>query len=209
MSPKEQKKLASASDVMRVYSGYVFKHPWLFGVIAVGAIALQVVNIVAPIFLSQFFNTLSISTPGAAATQILIGTLSMVALMWVLDWATRRLQDVANIVLAARVMKQLYSDAFEYLMGHSYNFFISNFAGTLTHRISRYARSYEVIFDMLFLNFIPAFLYVIGATIVLFGRNTILGLGLLLWSVLFVCFQLYVSNCDSRFASNAPKPTPR
>lgn len=91
-------------------------------------------------------------------------------------------------------MTDLFSSAFKYLIGHSYNFFTSNFAGSLTHRVSKYARAFETIFDAIMLQFFPTFLFVCGAVVVLFVRNHALGLALGIWTIIFVAFQIYVSK---------------
>ena len=102
----------------------------------------------------------------------------IIAAIWLVSWAARRLQDLANAYFEARVMRDLFSNAFEYLIGHSYNFFISHFAGSLTHRVSKFARAFETLFDAVILQFFPTFLFVAGAVTVLFIRNHTLGAAL-------------------------------
>jgi ATP-binding cassette, subfamily B, bacterial len=104
------------------------------------------------------------------------------------------LQDTANTFYAAKVMRDLYADSFSYLLDHSYTFFISNFAGTLTHRVSRFVRSFESISDTILTQFLPTFLFVSGAIGVLYLRNHTLGIILGGWALLFIAFQVYIAK---------------
>jgi len=155
---------------------------------------MQVVSLFAPWYMRQFFNTLALAQPSAEAATALFATLSIIAALWVADRIFRRFEDHGNIYMQSRIMAEIYADTFDYLLGHSYNFFISNFARSLTHKISRYARAFETIADNIFIQFFPTTLFVLGAVGVLFTRNHWLGLGLGLWCVLFVWFQIFIAR---------------
>ena len=188
-------KPASAGRVLRVYARYIKRHWLLLASIIATGIALQAANLAAPLFLRQFFNTLSTAPSTAPSTMhALVVTLSLVALMWVISWLMQRLQDTANTFYTANIMQDLYADSFSYLLEHSYTFFISNFAGTLTHRISRFVRSFEAISDTILTQFLPTFLFVGGAVGVLYLRSHVLGAVLGVWAILFILFQIYIAK---------------
>jgi ATP-binding cassette subfamily B protein len=180
--------------VFSAYWKYIRRHPWMLTFVLLGSTLLQVANLVAPLYLRKLFNLLATSSPSAAAAQALMLVLAVVASMWFLDWLSRRIMGVALVRLDATVMAELQADAFEYMLGHSNNFFISNFAGSLTHKVKQYSRAYESIFDGFILQFFPTFIFVGGAVIVLFERNHVLGTMLGVWSVAFIAFQVWVSR---------------
>jgi len=191
---EEKKHIAPPKAVLAVYWSYV-KRQWPLATFTVAmAFVVQGAELAGPWFIRQILNILASNAPSPQTVHMLVVTLSFAATMWIIAWFARRTQDMANTYLAARVMTKLYGDAFDYLLRHSYNFFISNFAGTLTHRVSRYARSYELIYDTFLLTFLPAFLYVVGAAGVLFIRNHVLGTILFVWAVAFVWFQFYIAK---------------
>lgn len=190
----KSRKMASAKEVFRAYWAELRKHKGMLALIFAGGFVVQIGMLVAPLYLRQFFDLLASSTPGDQAVAVLFGALWVVVAMWVMEWVGRRVQDTANIYMSARVMTNLLTSTFSYLVGHSYNFFISNFAGSLTHRVSKFSRSFELLFDIIVLSFIPTFVFVSGAIIVLFVRNFWLGLGLLAWTILFLIFQIYVAR---------------
>jgi ATP-binding cassette subfamily B protein len=190
----ETKKIAPPKAVIKTYWPYVKKHPVLLAAGVASTVAMQAVALLAPWYLRQFFNTLALSTPSDVAAASLFSTLAVIAALWVADRVLRRAQDNAQIYFQARVMAELYEDTFDYLLGHSYNFFASNFAGSLTHRVSRFIRSFDIIADNILLQFLPAALFVSGAVAVLFMRNHWLGLALGTWSIIFVWFQIFIGK---------------
>ncbi|HWB34209.1 MAG TPA: ABC transporter ATP-binding protein [Candidatus Paceibacterota bacterium] len=192
---KEGKKQASAGAVFRAYFASIRKHPWLLSLIILGSIGIQAATLAAPLYLRTFFNILATTShPTSDTVHALGGVLAMLTLMYLLEWLSRRVQGQSNNVFSAKVMNDLYSTSFSYLIGHSYNFFISNFAGSLTHKMSKYARSFETLFDSVVVQFVPTFLFVAGAVGVLFWRSHLLGIALGVWAIIFIAFQLFVAH---------------
>jgi ATP-binding cassette, subfamily B, bacterial len=180
--------------VIKAYWPYVRRHPALLSVVLLSGLAMQAVSLLAPWFLRQFFNTLALSRPSAIAAAALLSTLAVIGTLWVIDRILRRVEDISNIYLQSGIMAELYEDTFEYLLGHSYNFFISNFAGSLTHKVSRYTRAFETIADNVLIQFYPAALFIVGAVGVLFVRNHWLGIALGVWCIAFVWFQVFIAR---------------
>lgn len=186
--------MAPARSVLRIYWQHTKPYSFFAGVIVVALIVLQVANLIAPLYLRQLFNTLAANNPSDTTLHALFASLLVVVSMWALDMVARRIQDFSNMYMEARVMSDLYDSAFGYLVRHSYNFFISRFAGSLTHRVTKFARAYETLFDSVVGQFFPTFLFLAGAVTILFVRNHILGLALGIWCVLFITFQVYVAR---------------
>jgi ATP-binding cassette subfamily B protein len=181
-------------EVLHAYWGYAKRYPGFLSVVIGSSILLQVANLVAPLYLRNLFNALVARAPSPSVIHPLVEILLVIAAMWFLDWLSRRFQGYANTHLEAGIMADLQTDAFEYLLGHSHNFFISNFAGSLSHKVKQYGRSFETVFDSIVLQFFPTLLFVAGAVLVLFLRNHTLGLALGVWSVGFVWFQFWVAK---------------
>ncbi len=190
--PKEQR--ASAGAVLRVYWSVSRSYPFSIAIIFGSAILMQVANLIAPLYMRQFFNVLSSGTPTAATFSTLMGLIFMVALFLLLNWIMTRMQSITSMYVQSRVMKDLYARCFQYLMGHSYTFFISRFAGSLTHKVNKFSRGYETLLDAIILQFFPTFLFVVGATVVLSLHNSILGAMLGGWAVLFVLLQVFLAR---------------
>ncbi len=187
--PPEKKKPARAGAVLRAYGAAAFVYPWSFGAAILAAVIIEASGVIAPLFLRQFINLLSGGAPTGAAVQTLFVALILFTTTNIVGWLGQRIRLFAVNRVESRAMVDLYRNAFDYMLGHSHEFFISNFTGTLTRRVTRYARSFEQVFDSLFFNFFPALLFAIGIISVLSLRSPLLGAGLLVWTVFFVYLQ--------------------
>jgi ATP-binding cassette subfamily B protein len=191
---KMRGRVAGPATVARFYGAEIRRHAGLFSLVVIGTIGMQLASLVSPLFLRQFFNILSSETPNAAIVHQLLVVIGWIALVSFLGWAANRIQSLSIMYLEMRAMSALYLAAFDYLIGHSYQFFVSQFAGTLTRRVSKYASSFEVLFDSVMGTFFPTMLYVAGAIGVLYVRNAALGIALGVWTAAFVSFQVFVSR---------------
>lgn len=189
-----EKKQAGFKTVFKLYFGEVIKQPWLLAVSVFGMLGVQGSLLAAPLYLREFFNTLAKSSPTPDVVHALVVILSIVAALWFAESLFRRVQDVSFQYLESGVMARLSVNAFNYLIGHSYNFFISNFAGSLTHKVNKYSRAFEVLFDTVSFQFVPSFIFIVGAAVVLYTRHATLGIALAIWIVLFMTFQIWASR---------------
>jgi len=191
---KKGKANVKIGPIFRVYWRYVRARPFSLLAILLGAFGVQAAFLLGPLYLRKFFNVLASQTPGVQTEHVLFGILFVVTGIWFAEWFARRLQQIFTFKLEAQVMKDIQLDAFDYLLGHSNNFFISNFSGSLTHKIKQYSRSFEVLFDAVVFQFLQTFLFVVGAVVILSIQNLVLGLALGIWSVAFITFQIWVAK---------------
>ncbi|MFZ1988092.1 MAG: ABC transporter ATP-binding protein [Minisyncoccia bacterium] len=194
LSLEETKKATRAWPVIVSYSKAVAKYPWIFGLIVLGNLLIQFAGVAAPLYLSKFINIVSENTPSSTILTALFGVIGTFALVNAIGWVGHRIQMLSIMRLEGRVMSDLSNTAFSYLLGHSHDFFISNFAGTLTRRVNRYARAFEQVFDTIIFNFFSTAVYAIGIIVVLFTRNAILGTALFVWTIIFVCMQILMAR---------------
>ncbi len=187
-SPVRRKRSA-----LGIYTSYTLRHPLLFACVVIGGITLQASSLAAPLYLRQFFNILASGTPKPGVVNHLVQILIIVVVIWFLEWLSHRLRDFGTMFIQTKVMADILTSAFEYLLGHSHNFFASQFAGSLTHKVSKFSRAYETMFDSIVLQFVPTLLFVVGAASILFIRNHTLGIALAIWAICFIAFQVLVS----------------
>lgn len=195
----EEKKLAPASAVFRVYWDYCKLYPLTLGLVLVSGLLIQLGMLAAPLYLRQFFNLLASNTPGSQTESELVSILLIVAGIWLFEWAARRLQEWSVMYFETHIMRDLSEAAFGYLLNHSYNFFVSNFAGSLTHKVSKFSRSFERLADAVVLQFFPTFLFVLGAIIVMALRHPALGIALAVGAAGFIWFQIAVARWRQPF----------
>lgn len=192
-----QENLARANRAGLIFHYYyraTQRYPWLLGFTLFGTIGLQIAELISPLYLRRFFNLLAIGKPDSSTIHEMLGILGIIAIVSFSSWVMRRIQTMSIVRLESWVMTDLTSTAFNYLIGHSYDFFVSRFAGSLTHRVNRFSRAFEAMFDAFTLQFFPTMLYVIGAVSILFLRNHTLGIVLGIWVICFIAFQIFVAR---------------
>ena len=194
MMPGEVKKPTRVWPVLRVYTKATLHYPWVLVAVIIGAVGMQFVNVVTPLYLKQLVDMLSTAAPSDQTVRALLMIIVVYAGLSVLNWAARRIQLAAVNRIEVDVMADLANDAFANLMGHSHSFFLNNFAGTLTRRVTRYSRAYEQVFDSIAFNFLPTFLFSAGSIYVLYSRSHWLGLALLAWVIIFIVLQIIMTN---------------
>jgi ABC-type multidrug transport system fused ATPase/permease subunit len=155
---------------------------------------VQIAELIAPLYLKRLVDILAVYSPSPDIVHELFVLIGVFGLVSFAGWAMRRTQVYSILYLESRVIADLYSYTFDYLIRHSYHFFISRFAGTLTRRVSKFAMAYEMIMDCIMFQFFPTALFAIGTVIFLFSRNHVLGITLGIWVVCFLAFQLFVAK---------------
>jgi len=155
MSEHSHKERASAKSIFGLYLKHVARYPFFMTAVVLGAIGVQCADLAGPWAMRYFFNVLGSGTPTPSRAADLLSTVVIVGVIWFASQFMRRIQDFSTSALESRVMKDLFSSTFEYLIGHSFNFFISRFAGTLTHRVTKFSRAFEVLFDSIMSQFFP------------------------------------------------------
>lgn len=194
MPPREPKKDVRIWPVLKAYSAASLRYPGLLIICLIGSIGLQAANVIAPLFLRGFIDTVSSGAHSPIVLRSLLVLLGFYGVALGGIWLGRRVRDITNMRIAAQVMTDLANEAFAKLMYHGHEFFISNFVGTLTRRVTRYSRSYEQVMDAVILNFVPTLLFAVGSIGVLYTRNHWLGIALGAWVIIFIIVQVFMTR---------------
>ncbi len=190
----ERKKDVRILPVLRAYTSASLQYSGILLFAVLGTFGMQAASLIGPLYLREFINTLTSGVVPEAITVTALGILAMYAVVGAGGWIARHIQRISIMHIEARVMMDLADSAFSYLIRQGHDFFISNFAGTLTRRVTRYSRAYEQVFDSVMMNFLPTLLFAAGSITVLYIRNAWLGLSLLAWFILFVIIQIFLTR---------------
>ena len=180
--------------VLRVYMRHAVRHPVLLILMILGTIGIQTADLTVPVYLKRFFNVLALQNSTSAAYESLISIILSIGMISFFGWISRRIHIFSLMYIESKVMAELMESAFDYLLRHSHRFFISQFTGTLTRRVSKFSHAFETILDSIIMNFFPTTIFVAGAISIVYLRNHTLGLILAAWAIFIVAFQIYVSR---------------
>ena len=123
----EKKKPARVLPVLRAYSKAAFAYPGQLTLAVLAIVGIQAAAVVAPLYLKQFVNVLAVGANAAGSLRTLLGILAIYTAINFGAWLCQRVRMLVTGRVESRVMADLYDQAFTYLLGHSHEFFISNF----------------------------------------------------------------------------------
>lgn len=180
--------------VLRAYFVAARKYPWLLVLVFAGGLVIEAASVSGSLVLRHLIDLLSSSTPSAIAAQAAFLTVLAFGGAALLGWVGQRMRQLGLVNIEPKVMNDLTRGAFDYLLRHSHDFFSSNFAGTLTRRVTRFGRSFEAVLDNISFNFFSTFVYGISVLVILSFRSPILGAVVFVWSVIFIYVQIAMAK---------------
>ena len=99
-----------------------------------------------------------------------------------------------NNYFQPRVMSDLMNTCYEYIHGHSYNFFNNSFVGSLVTKVRRYQKGFEDIADQFYFNLGRTILRIVIIVGVLLYYLPVFGFIVLGWSILFLGFNYFFAR---------------
>jgi ATP-binding cassette subfamily B protein len=190
---------ATARDVLRAFWEGLRPFAWPFFFVILGIIVAQTVQVFVPLYYKNFFDTLSTASDRNATYPILLNIILHVLLLNGIFWLCNRFSGIIQNVYQAKVMARLRQNAFSYMIKHSYTFFANNFTGSLTQRVNRFARAFDVLADRFIWSVVPIVVSVTGMLIVLSRIQPFIPFIILVWVGFLVLFNYLFSLWKVRF----------
>ncbi len=188
-----KKKLQKGAiwEVIKVIWRHVKRYLMAMIAIVLLVAGINTAQIITPIYYKRLIDAAGkgISSPQSIVPE-LMGIFFVIFGLKGLSWLLRRLRGFLNTYFESRVMADLSQTSFDYLVRHSYRFFLDNFAGSLVRKLNRLSRAFEDIFDQLEFALLPIIFTVAGILFVLFRRDSLLGIILTLGIVVFFVFNI-------------------
>lgn len=151
-------------------------------------------SLIAPYYYKVLFDLIVDEGVRSEIVNTLIGVLAIIFGFHFLEWLFWRIAVIGNIKMQSRIMGNIANECFERLHNHSYNFFTSNFTGSLVKKVNRMVHSFESIADNIYYELVPLALKVVVIFIVLFTIQPLLGIVMIIWTFLFVFLNLLFSK---------------
>ena len=183
------------------------------GTLNLVAVVLAVgIGVIVPLYYKDFFNVLANGNlTKNEAVSALIKILIFIAGLGFLEWFFWRVSDFMVAYFESHVIADLNTQCFEYLHKHSLTFFNNSFVGSLVKRAKWFGKAFEHIYDKLTWSVLPLAVSTVMIAFVLFRRNVYLGLGIIIWIVVFLTvnfiFAKYKLEYDIKRAKKETETT--
>ncbi len=178
-------------DVLRIFSRHLKKYKVVFAIAIISSAAVNGFAVLAPWLYKLMIDLLG--NPAIAQSdkldQAMAYLLAIIASKTAIQVCWRGV-DFSLIYLESHVMADIANTCFAYLEKHSFQFFSNSFTGSLVRKVNRLAKSYEDLTDKLVFNFIPLFVLIVGALVVISWREPMIGLIVFAWIAAFIGMNL-------------------
>ncbi|PIS04894.1 MAG: hypothetical protein COT81_04135, partial [Candidatus Buchananbacteria bacterium CG10_big_fil_rev_8_21_14_0_10_42_9] len=186
-------------QTFRIYWQHVKRHRVL-GLVAIsGVVFANIASIIVPLFYKEFFDTLVEPISITARYVALVPILFKVLVAYLASWLFWRVGNFSLTYFQAKIMTELANTCFNYLHGHSVNFFNNNFIGSLVKRVGRFYRGFEGIADTFFYSWLPIGTQVSIIIGVLFLRNHWLSLTVFIWVIVYMAVNYAFSRYKFKY----------
>jgi len=152
--------------VLKYYWQVIRKYKISFFAVIFITISISILEVYLPLQYLKLWNVLSSNDFNIVPTAQSI--IIFVLILNLGGWVVRRISGFSLAYFESQVMAGLREQAFSKMIHHSYSFFINNFAGSLTQKISKYARAFEKLTDKIVIDGLPLIVRSVGTVIAIY-----------------------------------------
>lgn len=189
----------NTKKTLKYYWQNVRNHKGSGLIIVIGVVVANVLNSIIPLFFKNFFNLLSSSQSREVIVVGLLKILLAIGILELIRWFCYRVISFANNFFESKIMADLSNQCFAYLHKHSFSYFSNNFTGSMVKRVKSFTSAFEVLCDQFFWELLPTFVSVTMITFILSRLNIFLGLGILIWVILFLIINWIFTRYKLKF----------
>lgn len=174
----------------------------LTGLIAVGVIWAIYVSL-SPYLLKLIIDSVSISVadPQELFQKVFFPAVAYVFLGFFIG-VTFRLYDWMQIRTFPEMKSEISGEMFDYVEGHSYNYFQQNFTGSLANKINDMAKGATLIINNLIEVFFSRFLTLVVGAITMYFVHPYFALVLVVWGTFFLGYSLFFSRKSQKYSKD-------
>jgi ATP-binding cassette subfamily B protein len=187
-------KEAEAQDVLRVFWRHAGRYKVKVFLILFLVAVTTALETAPPWVLKRLFDLLEAQAPNAAAVDTFLSPIVLLVAIKLAAWTGWRSVSLINNRFQPAVMRDLELSAFDYVIGHSHQFFSDNFSGSLVRRIGRLSRAFERLADEVTFRFVPVTVVLVCGVVGLSMRYPLLAAIFVGWTVLYLAFNLWAAK---------------
>ena len=191
---KNHTALSFLYNATKPFKPYLLLHIF---VVAYNAIDLSLWPYVSKLLLDKLAHTPAeniIAKTWPTALLLIILT-ALPAFIW-------RIADYSWTKLTPLLKKKITSEAMNYVMQHSHNFFQNSFSGSLSNKIRDLFNCAPKLIEATLYNFLNVFLSLVIAFIALFSIHKVFAFGLVFWAILFILMAIKAAKLTNRMSVN-------
>lgn len=174
-----------------------YKFSGLISCIAI--IFAVIIGLIMPLYFKDLVDLLSFDGDRKAILYQAFGIIKIIFVLEIVNWFLWRTVEFGGNFFESNVIADLSNRCFAYLHKHSYSYFNNNFSGSLVKRVKWFTSAFENIADRFLWNIVPLITVVIFVTITLSRLNIWLGIGVLMWVIVFLSVNIIFTKYKLRY----------
>ncbi len=183
-----------AKQTIKLYWGYVLRHKFVVFVMFAASTVTSVIAVYLPFLYKRFFNVATDASTEARKMESLVAVLVLIVGWQAGQWVSRRAGRYLSNYFHAKSHVEILFECFAYLHLHSFRFFTNSFVGSLVTRTRRFVRAFDTLVGKIYWNIWPLVIQLGFIIVILTIMFPILGLGMMVWTVLFTIAQVIFSR---------------
>ena len=174
-------------QVLAVYWDHLKRHPSLWLILVLVVFVAKSADIFIPLIDKQLIDAAaaSFALPNRPL-DLLWQALALIIGIRLLGWAFWRTSGLIASWVISKTSLDLLVTGFNGVLKQSYDFFTSNFAGSLLRKIQRLSTSFDTITETILWNLFPSAVLLIGIFIVLLRSYPLFGIFMGIWCVVVI-----------------------
>ena len=179
----------NTKQTLKIYWQHAKRYKVAVFSVVFATIIASLVNVVIPLYYKKFFDVISSSQDKQTLGSQLITIIFYVLFLDIVGWICWRISTFTASYFQSHVMADLSNYCFAYLHKHSFAYFNNNFVGSLVKRVKWFVAAFEDISDRIIWDIIVLIVNVVGILYVLYTRNALLALAMIIWVAIFLVFN--------------------
>jgi ATP-binding cassette, subfamily B, bacterial len=180
-------------QTFKIFWKHLRQYRWAPWLIIISITIASLGHVIGPLYYKDFFDILTSPDNTIDKIPMLKITLMKVLVVYLSSWIFWRAATFLTAYFQTNAMADISNSSFAYMHKHSISFFNNNFVGSLVKKVNRFSRSFEVVTDLIFWDFLPIFVNLFLIIVFLGKRNIWLGLGILTWTIIYMIINYYFS----------------
>lgn len=189
----------NTKNTLKYYFGAMKNHKITGIILTITVIIGAAIDTLVPILSKNFFNVLYDGGLKEEVLRNLMQILLIIALVKFVRWVFWRISSFTINFFESKSIVDLSRFCFDYLQKHSFSYFANNFSGSTVKKHKSFVNTYEYLTDQLFFEIIPGAVTVLIMIFVLGRINVYLGLGMLVWMVVFLLINWWFNKYKIKF----------
>lgn len=192
---------ATNKDVLKFFMQTAKPFRWRLFIVICLISASQIILLFEPIYSKKFFDVLAGAIPSEAGQVIplLISLLVIILGLRLAVWFFMEVGTMVENFVLPKYEAEIEKRSFNNILRHSDDFFANSFVGSLAQKVRRISRAADVLSNLLVYQFLVVAILIIGALIVLFLHTPIVAFMIIVWLVIVVIGNYYISQWKLKY----------